>query len=447
MQVSDVISGREGLRGVQWLLRGRQSRSVVHKVLRGMLPEPGSLGECRLTRAKFRSGHKLTACFDVDVRARKAAAAGTRPVVVTWSKRDKDERRAGDVEAGLQAEAERRGTSAPFRELSAEAADWNMRVQVAPLDRRFPQLVRLSDPAYAGEMLGAPGPVPEVQWMRYRPGQRHVLRYRVSAGGAVFLKLYASEDAARAFEGTTRICEWLAKRHSGLASVRPITCLDRDGAVLFPRAHGTPLSAYLERPYQWLPWLLERAGAALRIIQSMPAAFAGAGAPRDFAAQADATARTVEHRAALLPAAANALRALLDRAKRLEPRTRCEPAVFAHGDFKADHLYVTDRELTLIDLDSRCLADPGYDGGKFLADLQWWLGNRGPACVEAAQTHFLAGYAPDKERLKRVRLWEALMLAHLGWRRLPIFRPDSAARLDSILGRADAVLQHLEAGR
>src|SRR5205814_2042556 len=102
--------------------------------------------------------------------------------------------------------------------------------------------------------------------------------------------------------------------------------------------------------------------------------------------------------------------------------------------------------LTLIDFDSRCLADPGYDAGKFMADLQWRLAARGAASIEEAQGHFLAGYAPSPDRLARLRLWEALMLAHLGWRRLPLFRRDSTIRLGYMLGQADCVLARLEEG-
>src|SRR5207249_465190 len=184
-----------------------------------------------------------------------------------WSKPKKNGSRGDVDERSLQAEAERRGASAPFRELTGGAPDWNMRVDVAPLDRRFPQLVRLSDPAYAGEVLGAHGQVPEIGWVRYRPGQRHVLRYDVAPGDGrvpIFLKLYEADDARRAYEDLARICDWLAARHSDVASLRAASLLEADSALTFPQVRGTPLSAYLERPNPWLPWLLERTGAALR---------------------------------------------------------------------------------------------------------------------------------------------------------------------------------------
>jgi hypothetical protein len=434
MTVDAVISGKEGLSGVEWLLRGRQPRILLRRVLREMLFDGETLGGCRLTRAKFRSGHKLTACFDVSFRATKAAAASSRPVVVTWTTRLKD----------AVANA---ASAAPFRQLSAEVPDWNMRVEAAPLDTRFPQLARLSDPVYAGQVAGDAS-IPEVRWLRYRPGQRHVLRYDFARPRApVFLKLYrAEEDAQAVYENATQVAGWLADRGSHIASVRPLSLLGDDSAVVFPHAPGLPLSAWLKRPGARTSGMLERAGAALRLLQSMPAALAGNGPPRDFAAQAEATLRTSEHRAALLPGARRGLERLLDRIGRLEQRTGAPPALFAHGDFKTDHLYMTDARLMLIDFDSRCLADPGYDAGKFLADLRWRLSARGAACIEEAQARFLGGYAPRREQLHRIRLWEALMLAHLGWRRLPLFRRESTDRLEYMLGCADGVLTRLEKG-
>src|SRR3989449_11544384 len=112
----------------------------------------------------------------------------------------------------MQAEALRQGIAAPFRQLTAELPEWSMHVQVSPLDARFPQLVRLSDPryvrarlaTYAARDLAPDQPRPggyAVTPIPYHPRKRPALGYGpldAAKGGTVFAKLYAGEDGARA---------------------------------------------------------------------------------------------------------------------------------------------------------------------------------------------------------------------------------------------------------
>jgi len=51
IRVENVISGREGAGSLQRLLCGGQSLNLLRSVLSRMLLAPGSLGDCRLTRA------------------------------------------------------------------------------------------------------------------------------------------------------------------------------------------------------------------------------------------------------------------------------------------------------------------------------------------------------------------------------------------------------------
>jgi phosphotransferase family enzyme len=441
MRVADVISGREGLRGVRWLLLSRESLDRIRGTLSGMLLSPESLGDCRLTRAKFSAGHKLTAYFDVSLRTAEGARIQVRPVVVTWC--GEKNNMVGENAESIQDEAKRRDVCAPFRELSADGLGWNMRVKVAPFDISFPELVRLSDPIYAGEVLDTQGCVPEVSWLRYRPGRRHVLRYQLpspNGSRSVFLKLYGAGHARSAYEDSVKISDWPSFRGSGVACLRPICFLEGDSAVVYSQACGILLSTHYGYPNPLLARLLERTGAALRLLQSAPATLVRSRR-RNFANHVEMIASTVAHRAPLLPSAANALPEFLERARRVHERIGSEPEeVFAHGDIKAEHIYAADHQLTLIDFDCRCLADPAYDPGKFMADLDLRLSSFGAAIVEQAQAHFLAGYAPDSDELVRIRLWHALMMAYLGWRRVAWFDSDPAALLASALSRAERVL-------
>src|SRR5437870_1643776 len=112
------------------------------------------LGPCRLRRARFKPGRKLTGHYDVLVHVEGTEGYGARPIAVTWRlDGDADRHQAGDALVEMQAEALRQGIAAPFRQLTAELPEWSMHVQVSPLDARFPQLVRLSDPRYVRARL------------------------------------------------------------------------------------------------------------------------------------------------------------------------------------------------------------------------------------------------------------------------------------------------------
>ena len=440
--VQDAIAGREGFRGVQRLLLGEEPMEVLRGVLKDMLLAPEALTGCRLTRAKFRSGHKLTAWYDVMLSCSETAAVCTRPVAVTWS----PEKRNGGAEEGddgILDEARRRDVCAPFRHLSGEAPEWNLRVKAAPLDTSFPQLVRLSDPVYAGKVFGC---VPQIHCLRYRPGRRHVLRYDFAAPAgshSVFVKLYSPGRARRTYDDSQQLCEWLAESGTNAGSLHAADVLESDSAVVLPNASGIPLSAYYKSADPSLPRLFESTGRALRLLQGAPATLTR-GRRRDFTEHIELIASAAAHRGSLFPRAADALPEFLDRFRRAHERIGREPDVFTHGDMKAEHVYVNDRELTFIDFDCRCLADPAYDSGKFMADLELGLSPFGPAAIERAQSYFLAGYAPSPERLARVRLWQSMMMVYLGWRRLQWFSPDPAAVLEDVLGQAERVLRLVE---
>jgi len=159
------------------------------------------------------------------------------------------------------AEAVRRGVAAPFLRLIADLPDWSMHIRVSPLDARFTQLARLSDPQHVGAMLadtyasgsGAWDPrrisAYKIASVKYRPGRRHVLRYDPEdpvSGETVFAKLYISEeeartfrreDGARIFRVAREVADWLGERGRGPEGPKAVR----------PRGSGRggPLSATL----------------------------------------------------------------------------------------------------------------------------------------------------------------------------------------------------------
>jgi len=360
----------------------------------------------------------------------------------------------------MQAEALRQGMAAPFRQLTAELPEWSMHVQVSPLDAQFPQLVRLSDPryvrarlatAYAASDLTPDQPRPggyAVTPIRYHPGKRHVLRYDpldAAKGGTVFAKLYAGEDGARAFRVARHVADWLAEHGEGVTAVRPLAYVAEDGVVLYPRVLGAPLSDHLRRPSQGLAQCLERAGAALHTLHRLPQAIVGPLQRHDFAAEVKKAAGASDHIPALLPSLGVAIDALLDRAQELHERLPQEPPTFTHGDFKSEHLWAGSGRVTLIDFDTCRLADPAFDVGRFLADMQLWHIIYDQPGLEQVEETFLVGYAPGapQERLIRARLYEAVQLVKIA-RRVPLSNFDWASRTEQVVRRAQAVMNDLE---
>jgi aminoglycoside phosphotransferase (APT) family kinase protein len=234
-----------------------------------------------------------------------------------------------------------------------------------------------------------------------------------------------------------------------MTAVRPQAYLAAEGLVLYPGVVGTPLAAYLRRPGHLAAHHLRAAGAGLRALHRAPAALASQVAPHDFAAELAATARASEHVPALLPAAGARIARLLDRARALHARLPPEGPTFAHGDLKADHLWVTPAGPVLLDFDSCCLADPALDVGKLLADLRCWSTAYGQPGLERAQEQFLEGYAPAQPArdacLARARLYEAVLLLKMTVRRVRLFDPDWAPRTARLLGCAEAALAAPEA--
>src|SRR5438552_981708 len=313
LNITDVLSGRARLEGIRWLLLAPAPRRTLRDQLEGLLSAPAKLGWCRLRRARFKPGRKLTAYYDVLVRREGTVRDCARPVAVTWESDGPAGRRHAMADlAESQAEAIRQGVAAPFRQLATELPAWRMRIQVSPLDARFPQLVRLSDPRYVRGVLAAgasghasdePRPRYAVTAIRYRPGQRHVLRYDpqdAAQGGTVFAKLYTGEDGARVFHVATRVGEWLAEHGQGVTAVRPVACVVGDRVVLYPGLSGGPLSDLLRRPGRGVARCLERVGAALHALHRLPLAVAGPLPRHDLAAEVSEVARASEHLGVLL---------------------------------------------------------------------------------------------------------------------------------------------------
>lgn len=407
----------ESLAGARRVLVGEAARRLLRRRLDVLLAEGYALGTCRLRRTKLKPGRKLSAYLDVVVRAEEGAPVSLRPVAATWG----DGASRGDAAARLEREAARRGLAAPFARLGAEWPEERLGLEVFPLDADFPRLVEMADPARAAAIVpGAPAE-PSVGVVRYRPRQRHVLRYDFGAPeDAVYAKLYrgaAWEEGARAAEAAAALAP--------ATSLRPLSVLRDERVVLWRALAGAPLSRGRRSGRR-----MGGAGALLRALHRPPAAELPA---RSFDAEARATRRACEHVGALLPEVGARITSLLERAEDLYARLPAEAPTFVHGDVKLDHLWATPGGIVLIDFDAAGTGDPALDVGKLLADLRW----RGWPLEQAA----LQGYgdAPPA-RLRRARVWEVLWLVKLAARRTSIVDARWDVRVDGLVTEAEALL-------
>lgn len=468
MNIDEVLSGRTGMQGIRWLLLSTTAKKALADQLRALLPDGAAVRECCLREVRFKPGRKITAYYDVSVNHMDSEGRQVCPAAVTWEQNGHapwPEETA--ALARMQAEAVQRGVAAPFEQLLGHSCDWRMRICVSPLDARFTQLARVSDPRHIRNLLTTTGIAASpsrrsgeyiVTALKYRPGKTHILRYDPldPGGDSVFAKLYIiegqtrafrREDAARCFRVTRNAADWLEERGDCGRALRPLAYSAEDAVVVYPQAAGTPLSGYAQRRVDEVaPWF-ERAGAVLRNLHQMPVKLlAPLGPPHDFAAEIRLIAKKSAHIRPLLPQVGSAIEALLDRARELHEQLPQEPPTFTHGDLKSEHIWVAPGRLTLMDFDTSHLADPALDLGCLLADWQFWRATSPQAGLEKVQESFLAGYAPGvpKERLLRARLYEAIGLIKCAVRRVQLFENDWASRTSELVERAQAGLDDLQ---
>lgn len=437
--IDEVLAGQRGVEPIRWLLL-RPADLAAGELLRGCLPAVPPL-RWHLLRSKFKPGRKLSAWYELVA----PCAAHRWRVAVTWH--------AGPAPPpdaalrSLDAEARDRGLAAPFTRLWAGSPDRQVHLLLAPLDPAFPHLVRFYDPAYVAGLLsstlgGAVGARSfEVRPVRYRPGQRHVLRYTPSAGpgGAVVAKIYRDGTAAKLCLLASRLAGPVASGSPGRIA-RPLPSGPDHRAGLWLHAAGRPLWQALRDDPGSLP-VTAVAGAVLRVIHDIDPG--PVVAERGVTDEVAAATRACAHILGLLPALGSRLRRMLDSVGERVQGLPAEAPALTHGDAKCDNLLVHQDHLTVIDLDRCGYADPALDIGKLLADLRWWCERIG-LDPETCQALFLTGYGDcDGARLARARAYEVLFQVKIAGRRLGVDDPAWAHHVTEALGRAESCLARL----
>lgn len=460
MNNEDILSGKAGLAGIQRVLNGGSSRRLLRSEAQRMLREGYRAGPFHLTRAKFKPGRKLLAYFTFPALDAEGQASHLIHLAVAWQKTLDGTNRA-DGWGQLQEEANQSGLMPVQRELWRDLTDQGIKLQVWPFDPKFPHLVRLGNPSYVAKLFASLGIVHDLKKMpvitpvRYRPGERHVLRYEISSpesipgrGQRLYAKLYSSgQDAARAFGVANRVVDWLAANNQGLQGNRPEAMSQEDGVIFYPHAPGIPLSHQLNRSRQWLAAQLQMIGRTLAMLHNGPETLQSGLKQNTFTNEVKVVKRASEHIQVLLPETYDKILEVLDKAQERYSDLPQEKPTFTHSDFKSDHLLSTPQGLTLIDFDTCTLTDPALDIGKFLADLEWWFTLKGISGVEEAQAELLKGYLGEgesdhtiHERLARARLFYVLILVKIVVRRVPLYKKEWAAKTSRMIERAAEVL-------
>ena len=414
-------------------LRHRAPGLIVDLVAPALADDVGPL-HCTVTRSKLKPGRRLTVSADI-----RGPGLDPRPVTAIWGTPPAAVQGAlaGDVPAGA------RGPFASLHEVGRLGPGGGLTVLISPLDPGFPALAALHDPRRAAQILRSRGIAVSaaevtVRTLRYRPGQRHVLRLdlagagRATVGRSVFAKCYRDDTGARAAEAVKTIGTALRESGGRAGVVRPVGYVATDRLMLWEGSPGVALSAMLGGRSD----PVRTAGGVLRAIHDSAVDGPDRGRPSSPDAEAVATLRSCEHVMALLPDRAAALRESVSRVAAALIESRAETGHRLHGDYKLDNLLVEGDRLRVLDLDRVTVGDPALDLGKLTADLRWWAATRG-VDPEPAVAAFLEGYGEcPRERLRRALSYEALFMLRSVGRRIPLHEKGWDVRVDRMLAAA-----------
>jgi aminoglycoside phosphotransferase (APT) family kinase protein len=287
----------------------------------------------------------------------------------------------------------------------------------SPEDPAMPELVGLHDPAHLRELIGFSG---LVETLRYRPGQRHVLRVTADGHDGVHVKADRDDSGVRAVPVAGMLGPVLTDRCPDASLVEPVTYSAADRAAIWRTAPGESLRERLGSSSAARH--VHLVGQAARVLHDTDRTDLTAGIDaRDGTAEVASTLRAGEHIMALLPDVGSAYRALVEDVAAGLDALPHEAARFTHGDLKADNVLVSGERVRLLDLDRSGPADPALDLGKFVADLHWWFAAEQARELVAA---FRAGYGDgEPARWERAHLISRLFGLKLTARRCAVHDP------------------------
>jgi hypothetical protein len=359
-------------------------------------------------------------------------------------------------------------------------------IQRFPHDDQLPGLVDAVQPpkggplwsalaALSGARSGHPGVTlrsVSAAPLRYKPGDRCVIRYRLEAqtpagkrvSFSVIGKLYRTLDQAHEASA-------LSERLWALQGPEPWTARPLGVVDPLPLVLAEDLGSALDMPATVAGTEVLRMGTNPSSTDLAAAATALADLHLSAASLIDTPERTEAEEAgkavkraatisAYVPelageatAAAEGLCTALEASRPLQPRP-------AHGSYKPSQLLYRSGSVLLVDFDQFCMADPGLDLGYFLAYLRppgiWYHRSGTRAWFEVAAGTFLAAYGAaaqargmgDEELdgvLRRCHVYEAALLFKIAARRPNRLHSARPGEVRSLLDEVTACLAASEA--
>jgi hypothetical protein len=442
----------------EWLRAAADGRRLG-RALEARVPELATGGwvltACE-PKLRLKGGDRWTAAYRLDVVDGLGAEHSLRVV--------------GEFESGRRSEREASITGELGRPgWRAELPALGLVLRAEPQDQGLPALADLVDPVRARMLLeesldqAVPGVrvegcAPEV--MRYKPGSRCTVRYRVQyapgpAGpGTIVAKTYRGNKGENAYLGMA------ALRRAGI----PETVV----TLAEPLAYRPELKVLLQGPVDERQTLKE---LVMETVASGPSGLSRLH--EEVAKVADGLAAvhlsgvvhgglvTWEHEWSdavdvagrvdrVAPEVAGAARPLLEALASLAREHSADPPGPAHRSFRPAQVLLADGRIAFIDFDGLCTAEPAMDVAMFRASLRD-AGMRAdgmradPASIDAGQLVldevcdlFVERYrATNPISISRISLWESLYLLtavlHCWTKVKPALLPRRMASLERLL--------------
>ena len=319
-------------------------------------------------------------------------------------------------------------------------------------DPALPGLVAAADPAVVATRLTScfASPIEHctVTPVRYRPGERAVLRYLLttSAGPVVLYGKVLADGAGALTAVLTGLHEAAPADPAAPSVARPIALLPDLGLVVQPEAADDSLH---ELAFTSALTSAARVARFRRVGRAIAALHGGNGPSAPTRTPAD----DVRELRAYLPAASRADPLLASRLADAVERAGTvsfdpDPTLVpSHGSLRTDQVYVSAERVTLIDLDAYCWSQRSRDIGNLFAYLRW-RAIRQPehrALVAEGRRAFRAAYrrTGDMPADDLIRAAEAISLLKIAGRR---FRNLSVREWPRVPALVDAALELLPKG-
>lgn len=259
--------------------------------------------------------------------------------------------------------------------------------------------------------------------------------------GVLFGKTYYNQEGAETFTRMRQLSESEACLSGRLTLALPLAYqpeiqtfwqMGLPGASLYEReADGEQFFA-----------LLEGAAQSLAALHQTPASCSRSIGVADLLARFDEVERMIVMlRPELLPK----LRSLLVRLRSQAKRIGEQPTATLHGDLHLKNFFVTDEQVTLIDLDNLCTGDPLLELGSFIASLFYrQLAQQKPAERSLAMADiFIRAYstAAFQPINRSILNWHiaAALIAERAYRCVTRLKSDRPSLLEEVIVLADTI--------